>query len=44
MKNLWNEQDAARYVTEMVAEMCGPLLARTTATQVPVDGGNERVI
>lgn len=26
------------------AEMCGPLFAKTTTAQVPVDGGNERVI
>ena len=31
-------------VAEMVAEMCGPLFAKTTASQVPIDGGNERVI
>ena len=31
-------------VAEMAAEMCGPLFARTTGSQVPVDGGNERVI
>jgi NAD(P)-dependent dehydrogenase (short-subunit alcohol dehydrogenase family) len=31
-------------VAEMAAEMCGPLFAKTTAAQVPVDGGNERVI
>jgi NAD(P)-dependent dehydrogenase (short-subunit alcohol dehydrogenase family) len=31
-------------VAEMVAEMCGPVFSRTTAAQVPVDGGNERVI
>jgi hypothetical protein len=24
--------------------MCGPLFAKTTAAQVPVDGGNERVV
>jgi hypothetical protein len=24
--------------------MCGPAFARTTGAQVPVDGGNERVI
>lgn len=28
----------------MAAEMCGPLFARTTGAQVPVDGGNDRVI
>jgi NAD(P)-dependent dehydrogenase (short-subunit alcohol dehydrogenase family) len=31
-------------VAEMVAEMCGRLFAKTTAAQVPIDGGNERVI
>ena len=31
-------------VAELVAEMCGPLFAKTTGAQVPVDGGNERVI
>jgi hypothetical protein len=24
--------------------MCGPLFSKTTAAQVPVDGGNERVV
>jgi hypothetical protein len=33
-----------RDVAELAAEMCGPLFAKTTAAQVPVDGGNERVI
>ncbi|MCW8900257.1 MAG: bifunctional aldolase/short-chain dehydrogenase [Gammaproteobacteria bacterium] len=31
-------------VAELVSEMCGPLFAKTTASQVPVDGGNDRVI
>lgn len=31
-------------VAELAAAMCGPLFAKTTAAQVPVDGGNERVI
>ncbi len=34
----------SRDVAELAAEMCGPLFAKTTAAQVPVDGGNERVI
>lgn len=34
----------SRDVAEMAAEMCGPLFAKTTGAQVPVDGGNERVI
>ena len=31
-------------VAELAAEMCGPLFNKTTGAQVPVDGGNERVI
>jgi NAD(P)-dependent dehydrogenase (short-subunit alcohol dehydrogenase family)/ribulose-5-phosphate 4-epimerase/fuculose-1-phosphate aldolase len=31
-------------VAEMAAEMCGSTFSRTTASQVPVDGGNDRVI
>ena len=31
-------------VAELAAEMCGSLFAKTTAAQVPVDGGNDRVI
>jgi NAD(P)-dependent dehydrogenase (short-subunit alcohol dehydrogenase family) len=31
-------------VAEMAAEMCGTLFAKTTGAQVPVDGGNDRVI
>ena len=27
-----------------VAELCGPLFAKTTGAQIPVDGGNDRVI
>ncbi|MBV8968951.1 MAG: bifunctional aldolase/short-chain dehydrogenase [Verrucomicrobia bacterium] len=33
-------QDVAR----VVAELCGPNFAKTTGAQIPVDGGNERVI
>jgi rhamnose utilization protein RhaD (predicted bifunctional aldolase and dehydrogenase)/NAD(P)-dependent dehydrogenase (short-subunit alcohol dehydrogenase family) len=31
-------------VAELAAEMCGILFSKTTAAQVPVDGGNDRVI
>lgn len=31
-------------VAELAAEMCGALFAKTTGAQVPVDGGNDRVI
>ena len=42
--NLLNTEVSSRDVAEMAAEMCGPLFAKTTAAQVPVDGGNERVV
>jgi rhamnose utilization protein RhaD (predicted bifunctional aldolase and dehydrogenase)/NAD(P)-dependent dehydrogenase (short-subunit alcohol dehydrogenase family) len=31
-------------VGELAAEMCGPAFAKTTGAQIPIDGGNERVI
>lgn len=31
-------------VAEMAAAMCGPVFSKTTGAQVPVDGGNDRVI
>ncbi|MBN1402319.1 MAG: SDR family oxidoreductase [Anaerolineae bacterium] len=31
-------------VAELVAEMCGPLFAKSTGAQVPIDGGSDRVI
>ena len=31
-------------VAELAAELCGPLFAKTTGAQIPVDGGNDRVI
>jgi NAD(P)-dependent dehydrogenase (short-subunit alcohol dehydrogenase family) len=43
-KNLLKTEVSAKDVAELAAEMCGPLFAKTTAAQVPVDGGNERVI
>jgi rhamnose utilization protein RhaD (predicted bifunctional aldolase and dehydrogenase)/NAD(P)-dependent dehydrogenase (short-subunit alcohol dehydrogenase family) len=42
--NLLGTEVASRDVAELAAEMCGPLFAKTTAAQVPVDGGNERVV
>ncbi len=42
--NLLRTEVASRDVAELAAEMCGALFAKTTAAQVPVDGGNDRVI
>jgi len=42
--NILKVEVTSRDVAELAAEMCGPLFAKTTGAQVPVDGGNERVI
>jgi rhamnose utilization protein RhaD (predicted bifunctional aldolase and dehydrogenase)/NAD(P)-dependent dehydrogenase (short-subunit alcohol dehydrogenase family) len=43
-KNLLRTEVRARDVAELAAELCGDLFAKTTGAQIPVDGGNERVI
>ena len=42
--NLLRQEVSSKDVAELAAEMCGALFAKTTAAQVPVDGGNERVV
>jgi len=42
--NVLRTEVTSRDVAELAAAMCGPLFAKTTGAQVPVDGGNERVI
>jgi len=42
--NVLKTEVTGRDVAELAAEMCGPLFSKTTGAQVPVDGGNERVI
>ncbi|HEX3774475.1 MAG TPA: bifunctional aldolase/short-chain dehydrogenase [Polyangiaceae bacterium] len=34
----------SRDVAELAAELCGALFEKTTGLQIPIDGGNERVI
>ncbi len=43
-RNVLGIEVTSRDVAELAAEMCGPLFAKTTGAQVPVDGGNDRVI
>jgi NAD(P)-dependent dehydrogenase (short-subunit alcohol dehydrogenase family) len=43
-RNILNVEVASRDVAELAAEMCGALFAKTTGAQVPVDGGDIRVI
>jgi len=42
--NLLKVEVTSRHVAELAAEMCGALFACTTAAQIPIDGGNDRVI
>jgi rhamnose utilization protein RhaD (predicted bifunctional aldolase and dehydrogenase)/NAD(P)-dependent dehydrogenase (short-subunit alcohol dehydrogenase family) len=43
-KNLLHTEVRSADVAELAAELCGPLFAKTTGAQIPIDGGNERVI
>jgi len=43
-KNVLKAEVLSSDVAELAAEMCGVLFSKTTAAQVPVDGGNDRVI
>jgi rhamnose utilization protein RhaD (predicted bifunctional aldolase and dehydrogenase)/NAD(P)-dependent dehydrogenase (short-subunit alcohol dehydrogenase family) len=42
--NVLRTEVTSRDVAELAAAMCGPLFSKTTGAQLPVDGGNERVI
>jgi len=42
--NILRTEITSRDVGEMIAELCGPSFSKTTGAQVPIDGGNERVI
>lgn len=42
--NVLRTEVKSRDVAELVAEMCGSLFAKTTGAQIPIDGGNDRVI
>ena len=43
-RNLLGVEVTSRDVAELAAELCGPLFRCTTGAQIPVDGGNERVV
>ncbi len=43
-KNVLQTEITSHDVAALAAEMCGPLFAKTTGAQLPIDGGNERVI
>lgn len=43
-RNVMKVEITSRDVAELAAEMCGSLFAKTIAAQIPVDGGDLRVI
>ena len=43
-KNLLKTEITSHHVAELTAELCGPLFSKTTAAQIPIDGGNDRVV
>lgn len=43
-KNLLKVEISSRDVAEMTCALAGPLFAKTTGAQIPIDGGNDRVI
>jgi rhamnose utilization protein RhaD (predicted bifunctional aldolase and dehydrogenase)/NAD(P)-dependent dehydrogenase (short-subunit alcohol dehydrogenase family) len=43
-RNLLGVEVRSRDVAELACALAGPLFARTTGAQIPVDGGDERVI
>jgi len=42
--NLLGVEVNSKDISELAAEMCGELFSKTTSSQIPVDGGNDRVI
>ena len=43
-RNLLGVEVASRDVASLAVALCGRLFARTTGAQIPVDGGNDRVL
>lgn len=43
-KNLLKTEITSKNVGQLVAAMVGPAFAKTTGAQIPIDGGNDRVI
>jgi hypothetical protein len=42
--NVLGVEVTSRDVGELIAAMCGAAFSKTTGAQVPIDGGNDRVI
>ena len=42
--NILKVEVTSRDIGELVADLCSPTFSRTTGAQIPIDGGNDRVI
>jgi NAD(P)-dependent dehydrogenase (short-subunit alcohol dehydrogenase family)/ribulose-5-phosphate 4-epimerase/fuculose-1-phosphate aldolase len=42
--NVLKTEVTSHHVAELAADLCGPSFSRTTGAQIPIDGGNDRVI
>ncbi len=43
-RNILKTEVTSKDVAELAANLCGPLFSKTTGAQIPIDGGNDRVI
>jgi len=43
-RNIMQVEVTSRDVAELAVELCGPLFSKTLAAQIPIDGGDDRVI
>ena len=43
-KNVLKIEVTSKDVAELASELCGLVFSRTTGAEIPVDGGNERII
>jgi NAD(P)-dependent dehydrogenase (short-subunit alcohol dehydrogenase family) len=42
--NVLGAEVTSRIVASVIVELCGPTFSATTGAQIPIDGGNDRVI
>jgi hypothetical protein len=42
--NLLGLEVTSRDVAEVIVALCTPTFAKTTGAQIPIDGGNERIV
>jgi NAD(P)-dependent dehydrogenase (short-subunit alcohol dehydrogenase family) len=42
--NLLKTEITSKNVADLICTLAGPIFAKTTGAQIPIDGGNDRVI